>query len=70
MSKRNWTNDEIIEYRKVHKSPFYYNKEDSNFVVNKRLGVGITVNFANPFSSIFIFLLIIMPIILTTLKNI
>jgi len=53
MSKRKWTNEEINEYRKVHGAFFYYNKEDSNFLVPKPYGFGRTLNWANPISWVF-----------------
>jgi len=50
MAKRKWTNEEITEYRKNKGSIFYYNKEDSNFLVPKACGFGSTLNWANPIS--------------------
>jgi uncharacterized membrane protein len=37
---------------------FYYNKEDSNFLVPKAYGIGRTFNFANPISWVFILVII------------
>lgn len=50
MRKRKWDKEEIEEYRKIHGSIFYYNKEDSNFLVPKAFGIGWTFNWANPIS--------------------
>jgi len=41
---------------------FYYNKEDKRLFPPKRLGLGWTVNFANPLSVI-VFLLILIIIL-------
>jgi len=54
MEKRNWTKEEIVEYRKEHGAFFYCNKEDSNFLVPKPFGIGWTINWANPLSWIFV----------------
>ncbi|HEY5556493.1 DUF5808 domain-containing protein [Acetobacterium sp.] len=48
MKKRNWTKEEIGEYRTIHGVFFYFNKEDANFLVPKPYGIGWTVNWANP----------------------
>jgi uncharacterized membrane protein len=58
MGRRKWTRQEIDEYRKVNGTFFYYNKEDSNFFVPKAYGFGWTVNWANPISWAFIFVII------------
>ncbi len=49
MARRKWTNEEIGEYRKQNPG-LYFNKEDSNFLVPKSFGVGLTLNWANPIS--------------------
>lgn len=48
MSKRKWTDAEVMEYRKTHKTFFYFNREDANLSVPKKYGYGRTMNFANP----------------------
>ncbi|MDQ0201097.1 DUF5808 domain-containing protein [Neobacillus ginsengisoli] len=58
MARRKWTNEEIEEYRKKKGYFFYYNKEDSNFLVPKAFGFGRTVNWANPIAWIFILAII------------
>jgi len=55
MIKRKWSFEEIDEYRKDHRSIFYFNKEDSNLVVPKAIGYGRTFNWANPFSWLIMF---------------
>lgn len=59
MTKRKWSKKEIKEYRKMHGCILYYNKEDSNFLVPKAYGFGLTVNWANPISWIFVIAIII-----------
>ncbi len=45
--KREWSDEEIMQYRKEHKQNlFYYNKEDIRIMVPKFHGIGMTVNFA------------------------
>jgi uncharacterized membrane protein len=63
MARRKWTNDEIIEYRKMHGAFFYYNKEDSNLFVPKYIGVGITINWANPLAWIVIIAILLLILI-------
>lgn len=58
MAKRRWTKEEISEYRKNHNSIFYYNKEDSNFLVPKTYGIGRTFNWASPIAWVFILILL------------
>ena len=57
MANRKWTYEEIEEYRKEHGSFFYFNREDSNFLVPKAFGIGRTINWANPISWVFILLI-------------
>ena len=58
MARIKWTREEIEEYRKIHGSFFYFNKEDSNFLIPKTYGLGWTVNWANPISWFFILAII------------
>ncbi|MDP4120721.1 MAG: DUF5808 domain-containing protein [Bacillota bacterium] len=53
MAKRKWTCEEIEEFRETH-GWIYFNREDLNLFVPKRLGFGYTLNFAHPVSWIFI----------------
>lgn len=48
MQKRQWTSDEIAEFRREHGSFIYFNRADSNLMVPKSFGVGRTFNFGNP----------------------
>lgn len=52
MEKRKWTPDEVRQWMEQHGThSFYYNKEDSNVIVRKRnIGLGWTLNAANPLS--------------------
>lgn len=50
MARRKWTKEEIEDYRKIHAPFFYFNKEDSNFIVPKAHGIGFSFNWANPIS--------------------
>jgi uncharacterized membrane protein len=58
MAKRKWTKKEIEEYRKKQDCYFYCNKEDSNFLVPKAFGIGLTLNWANPISWVLILVVI------------
>lgn len=66
MEKRKWTQEEIREYRKTHRSILYFNKEDSNIFVPKAYGYGSTVNWANPISLIIIFAIVVFVILHVT----
>ena len=57
MQKKQWTNEEIQEYRKEHGSFFYFNRADSNLMVPKSFGIGRTFNFANPIAWAFTILI-------------
>lgn len=57
MEKRKWSNEEIEDYREENGLFFYFNPEDSNFLVPKPLGLGWTVNWANPLTWFFVFLI-------------
>jgi uncharacterized membrane protein len=48
--KRKWTKDEIAEFRKRSGANFYNNPEDANLFVPKIMGIGWTINWANPFA--------------------
>jgi uncharacterized membrane protein len=51
MAKHKYTPEEIAEWRKTHGSNFFYfNKDDSNFMVPKPYGFGRTSNWAHPVS--------------------
>jgi uncharacterized membrane protein len=50
MTKRKWSNEEVYEYRNAKGSIFYYNVEDSNFIISRKLGIGWSFNWASPFS--------------------
>ncbi len=50
MAKRKWTNEEVQEFMSKSGSIFYYNNEDSNFIVYKKYRFGLTFNWANPIS--------------------
>lgn len=50
MSKHRYSKEEIAEWRKEHKKVFYYNPEDSNFVIPKAYTMGFTFNWAHPLS--------------------
>ncbi len=58
MARRKWTKQEIEVYRKINGVFFYYNKEDSNFLVPKVYGMGMTFNWANPISWFFVLTII------------
>jgi uncharacterized membrane protein len=50
MAKHKYKPEEIAEWRKGHNSFFYFNKDDSNFMVPKLYGFGRTSNWAHPVS--------------------
>ena len=43
---------------------FYYNPSDSRYFVNKRLGIGWTINFARPLSYLVLIVLIIIALLI------
>jgi uncharacterized membrane protein len=53
MARRKWSQEEIDEFRNMKGSIFYCNKEDSNFVISRKLGIGWSFNWANPISWVF-----------------
>ncbi|KNZ40592.1 DUF5808 domain-containing protein [Acetobacterium bakii] len=57
MDKRKWTKQEIDTYRENNSTFYYLNPEDSNFLVPKPYGLGWTVNWANPKTWFFVFLI-------------
>ena len=50
--KRKWSPGEVRQWMEQHGThSFYFNKEDANVIVRKRnIGLGWTVNWANPLS--------------------
>jgi uncharacterized membrane protein len=58
MAKHKYSSEEIAEWRKTHGSFFYFNKDDSNFVIPKPYGFGRTYNWANPISWVIVAALI------------
>jgi uncharacterized membrane protein len=55
MVKRKWSSEEVEEYRKEHNQyVIYFNKDDANFLVHKRYGLGRSNNWSHPFSWIII----------------
>ncbi|WP_068963327.1 DUF5808 domain-containing protein [Desulfosporosinus sp. BG] len=58
MARRKWSGEEIEEYRNRNGIFFYFNKEDSNFLVPKAFGIGWTLNWANPISWVIILAII------------
>lgn len=69
MSKRKWSKEDIQEFRKIHGSPFYYNKDDSNLFVPKAYGIGRTINWANPIAWVVAFTIIAFIILRAFLKK-
>lgn len=46
---------------------FYFNTKDQRLIVPKRIAsMGITINFANPWSILFVFVLILLITVLVT----
>lgn len=52
MKKRKWIPDEVRQWMDRQGTNFYFNKEDANVIVCKwrSIGLGWTLNFANPLS--------------------
>ena len=45
---------------------FYFNRDDPSVMVEKRFGIGYTLNFAHPVAWVIILLLVLVPIVVTT----
>jgi len=58
MPRRKWTKEEIKEYRNIKGTFFYFNKDDSSFLVPKAYGIGWTFNWASPISWFLILVII------------
>jgi len=50
MAKHRYTPEEVAEWRKEHGRFFYFNKDDTNYSVQKLYGFGNTLNCAHPFA--------------------
>ncbi len=66
--KHSYSHEEVREYRESHFGP-YFNPNDSNFIVPKRYGHGLTMNLAHPIA-ILILLVAIALVIITTVTRI
>jgi len=44
---------------------FYYNKKDPSFMIEKRVGLGYTINFANKFGVLFLVIIILFIMLMT-----
>jgi uncharacterized membrane protein len=44
---------------------FYFNRDDPSVMVEKRFGIGYTMNFAHPISWVIVLLLVLAPIVIT-----
>jgi uncharacterized membrane protein len=58
MEKHKYTDEEVAEWRKTHRSFLYFNKDDANYSVPKPYGFGRTPNWANPISWVMVAALI------------
>ena len=54
MEKRKWSKEEVIRHYDRYGRWIYCNREDANFFVRKRYGIGWTINMAHPASWIFL----------------
>ena len=66
--KRKWTQEEVREWMERHGThSFYYNKEDANVIVRKRnIGLGWTLNAANPLSYVLVAGILIVVLLIST----
>lgn len=48
MAKHKYSKDEIVKWREANRSVFYFNTDDTNFVVPKAYTFGFTFNWAQP----------------------
>ncbi len=71
------TTIESNEFDKMRNDPdnykfgfFYFNKKDPRFIIPKKTGLGITLNFANPKSYLIILAIIIFSIIMGNIDKI
>ena len=69
MVRRKWSKEEIDEYRNTKGGIFYCNKEDSNFIIPKKLGIGWTFNWSNPISWICALAIVGVIIIISMFSN-
>ena len=50
MARRKYSKEEIAKWRDAHRNVFYFNTDDTNFVIPKAYTFGFTLNWAHPLS--------------------
>jgi uncharacterized membrane protein len=48
MARHKYSKEEVEQWDKDHQGIFYFNKDDTNLIVRRRLSFGWTLNFAHP----------------------
>lgn len=63
MSRHRYTNEEVEAWRKENRRSGYFNPDDSRIFVPKGYGVGVTVNWGNPVTYIFVVVIVVIVVL-------
>lgn len=69
MARRKWTKKEIEQWRREHGGVGYFNKEDSNLLVPRSYGFGLSLNWANPWAYVMIAAVIAVIVVMRIVRK-